>query len=385
MAGENHPIRRAILLLAAGAILVVILARSFHARRGLPSESMALATNPATITSPGGPSTNADALRPSIDGTWRVLQSRPARARVQVALVDLRLTLRALPSNEASRRIRDFLASTNDTATGMEFKVGAGGALASAPTLRTFLLDELERIDPPAAAEVAKQLLASMNSSDEWALALRSLARQQTDPEGRNFTADKWQAMMRNETWMRNPSVGFLESFDIAVHLRDPELIPTLTDLVRLKDNQAVAHAAYLALDRLTVTDAAMTLAALAADPESMKGREVTRANYFARADVRDETQRRLVENYLLRPGLDAEELSKFTGLYPNANFMVSPNLVTKSETPDHAWLLARDQAALQQVEVWLQDSRFARLQPQLGEIARRLRQFNQVRASAVR
>jgi hypothetical protein len=55
---------------------------------------------------------------------------------------------------------------------------------------------------------------------------------------------------------------------------------------------------------------------------------------------------------------------------------MVSHNLLTKSETPDHAWLVGRDREALQRVEAWLQDERFTRLQPQLREIERRLRQF---------
>jgi hypothetical protein len=186
----------------------------------------------------------------------------------------------------------------------------------------------------------------------------------------------KLQTMLTLEAWQRAPSIGFLEAFDVAVYLRDPALLPTLTQLVQLKDNQAVAHAAYLALDRLTITAPASTLAALQAAPESMKGREVTRANYFARADVRDETQRALLESYLLQPTLGAEELAKFAGLYPNANYMVSHNLLTKSETPDHAWLTGRDREALHRVQVWLEDERFTHLKPQLRELERRLRQF---------
>jgi len=294
----------------------------------------------------------------------------------QTSLAGLREALRALPPTEASQRIREFLTTTNDTPTGLEFKLGSDGRLSGAPTLRTFLLEQLDQLDPAGAAAFARTLLQNPTSPDEWALALRSLARAETDPDARRMAAEKLQTMLTREAWQRQPSIGFLEAFDVAVHLRDPGLVPTLTQLVQLKDNQAVAHAAYLALDRLTITAPASTLAALQAAPESMRGREVTRANYFARADVRDETQRALLESYLLQPHLGAEELAKFAGLYPNANYMVSHNLLTKSETPDHAWLVGRDREALQRVEAWLQDERFARLQPQLREIERRLRQF---------
>src|SRR5262249_17665942 len=156
------------------------------------------------------------------------------------------------------------------------------GVLATAPTLRTFLLDELDRIDPAGAAAFARQLLESMKSPDEWALALRSLARQSTDPGGRQLAIGKLQAMLTHEAWMRNPSVVFREALDVGVPLRDPAFIPPLTGLVGPQDTRAGAPAASLALDRLTITDPAATLAALQANPESMKGREMTRANYFA-------------------------------------------------------------------------------------------------------
>ncbi|HXJ59534.1 MAG TPA: hypothetical protein VNU68_23050 [Verrucomicrobiae bacterium] len=386
MAREKHSVLRVVIVLTAILLLMAGGAVIHHQRPASGPVAPLTFSNPVSsniASSPRPDSTNAlAATKLPIDQALAVLASKPDRTRVQATLLGLRETLRALPADAASRQIRGFLSGTNDAITGQAFKVGPNGVLATAPTLRTFLLEELDHIDPAGAAACARQLLESMNSPDEWALALRSLARQQTDPEGRQLAAVKLQAMLTHEAWMRNPSVGFLEAFDVAVHLRDPAFIPTLTDLVRLQDNQAVAHAAYLALDRLTMSDPAATLAALQANPESMKGREVTRANYFARADVREEAQRILVENYLLQPALNPEELAKFAGLYPNANFMVSHNLLTKSDTPDHAWLAARDQAALQQVEAWLQDSRFERRQTQLREIQRRLRQFVQAGAA---
>src|SRR5262249_33108009 len=110
--------------------------------------------------------------------------------------------------------------------------------------------------------------------------------------------------------------------------------------------------------------------------PELMQGRELTRANYFARGDVRDPQQRALLESYLLDPARSPEELRTFAGLYPSGNFMISNNLLTSVQTPTGEELAASDREALKAVEQWLNDSRFARVQPQLRQIQARLRGF---------
>src|SRR6185503_8383847 len=192
------------------------------------------------------------------------------------------------------------------------------------------------------------------------------------------FLEQKLQIMLTDERWVRAPTDGFLEAFDVAVFLGGTNLISPLAQIVRMKDNPASAHAAYLALDRLTIANGTATLSALLANPDLMQGREVTRANYFARADVRDAAQRRVLEDYLLDPALSSAELEKFTGLYPNANYMVSHNLLTRSVTPDGATLAARDAEALRVTQEWLEDARFARLKPQLETVRRRLATFVQ-------
>lgn len=152
--------------------------------------------------------------------------------------------------------------------------------------------------------------------------------------------------------------------------------MPVLTQLVRQTDNRAVAHGAYLALDRLTISNPAATLEHLLNDPDAMRGREQTRANYFARANVADRRQRQILENYLLAPDRSTAELQTFAGLFPNANFMVSQNLLTSVATPDHDTLARRDSAALQMLVQWMTDSRFERLQPQLRAMRSRLEMF---------
>jgi len=107
-----------------------------------------------------------------------------------------------------------------------------------------------------------------------------------------------------------------------------------------------------------------------------MQGREQTRANYFARADIRDPAQRQVLESYLLDTRISPSELETFVSLFPNANYMVSQNLLTPTPTPDHASLVSRDAESLRLVKEWLNEPRFERLRLQLTKAQARLEQF---------
>ncbi|HYV31418.1 MAG TPA: hypothetical protein VEO53_09970, partial [Candidatus Binatia bacterium] len=266
---------------------------------------------------------------------------------------------------------------------GLGFAIGPDGFLTGAPSLRIFLLDYLAQVDRQAAGRYAESILGSMDSPDEWAVSLRNYALANATPEGRAFLEQKMQELLGHEPWQSNPSTGYLEAFDVAVHLGGTNLMPALTQLLRQTDNHALAHAAYLALDRLTLSNPAATLEHLLKDPSAMQGREQTRANYFARADVSDPQQRQILESYLLAPDRSATELQTFAGLFPNANFMISHNLLTSSATPDHQHIVRRDQESLRTVNAWLADPRFNHLQPQIQTIQNRLSQFvEQARSS---
>jgi hypothetical protein len=293
-------------------------------------------------------------------------------------LAELRSALSAGLTNESSAAVVQFLNSKADAPTGQGFKIGGKGFLAEAPTLRTLLLDYLGQLDPAAAAAYARTIFSSMDSPEEWAVALRNLARGDSSAEGRALLEQKTGELLRHEAWQQNPSVAFLEAFDAAVYVGGTNLMPALSDLVRRQDNPAVAHAAFLALDRLVISDAATTLAALEALPDLMQGRELTRANYFARADVRDPLQRQVLEKYLLDPRLSHPEIDAFAGLYPNANFMISANLLTQTPSPDRGALTARDAEALRVLNEWLGDPRFANLRSELEKARERLEGFVQ-------
>ncbi len=372
---------------ASGLALAALSAWLWHrgAERTMPPQTLSLPTNagssvvasptataPATIVS--APTlTNSSLLK--IYGSLKI---SPDAATARKQLAELRAMLSAMPTNAAVAAIRQFLDSKADAPTGQGFKIGQHGFLTEAPTLRTWLLDYLGQIDPAAAAAYSSVILSSMDSPDEWAVALRNLAWGDTSDQGRALLEQKTSEMLQYEPWQQNPSVGFLESFDVAVYLGGTSLLPALTDLLRQQDNSAVARASYLALDRLVINNPTTTLTALLADPNSMQGRELTRANYFARADVRDPQQLQILENYLLNPQISPAEIDAFAGVFPNANYMISPNLLTQTQTPNRAAMASRDTASLSVVQQWIANPQFANLAPALQKITTRLQTFVQ-------
>jgi hypothetical protein len=279
--------------------------------------------------------------------------------------------------NTRAAEIISELGTGRDATTGQQFRVGPGGQLASAPTRRVALLDELARLDPKAAAEWARRILeGDFTSPDEWAVCLRNYAKESTTLESRAFLEGRLKTMLQYEPWQANPSAGFLEAYDVAVYLGGTNLLPTLTGFIRLTDDRPLAHAAYLAIDRLVINEPVPIFTHLMNDPGAMAGREVTRANYFARADVSDSAQKDLLEKYLLSPNLGAAELRTFAGLFPNVNLMVSHNLLTHTEPPTGDAIRRLDRASLEVIEGWLGEPRFQRVAPSLQRAKARLAQF---------
>lgn len=339
-----------------------------------PAPSPSAATNEPAALDKASASAPARSRLQAICDELRSANAASARLK----LAELRRQLAAMPVKAAVAEVRQFLDAKTDAATHLGFKLASNGTLDDAPTMRTFLLDELGRLDPAAAADYSKIILDSKDSPDEWAVALRNLANGDSSDSGRALLAQKTGELLNYEPWQQNPSVGYLEAFDAAVYLGGTDLLPTLSSLVQKQDNPAVAHAAYLALDRLVISNPAATLAALEASPDSMDGREATRANYFARADVRDPQQRQVLESYLLNPNISPAEISTFAGVYPNANYMISANLLTPTPTPDRSSLTSEDAQSLAVVQQWLADPRFANLTPQLQRMSARLQTFVQ-------
>ena len=364
-------------IMAVGIILGVILAlemrRSPSTAASKSATPSAAEVTPADLhafgTAPISASGDMQRINEALDD---LSSSKDAETSSRI-LAKLRAYLLTLPKAAASRLIEQFLDQKKDGATKLEFAIEKNGFLSGAPTLRVFLMDLLEKVDPQAAAQYALQILSTPGSPDEWAISLRNYALGGDASATQSLLEEKIQEMLSNGAWRANPSVGYLEAFDAAVYTHDTALTPNLSHLIGDNRNPAVAHAAFLALDRLVLSDPAAVLTQLQSQPDLMAGHEQTRADYFARADASDSRQKALLEGYLLDPNRTQQELNAFAGIYPNQNYMISNNLLTQSDTPTYTQVVARDREALTTVQGWMGDPRFQALQPQLQTLNNRL------------
>ena len=295
-------------------------------------------------------------------------------------LSELEAYLRSLPREEAVAALIASLDEGEDLKLPIGFELGADGFLTGHPSWRAALLDWLGKIDPQAAAEYSKTVLGTPTTADEWAIAMRNYARGTGEPDSATFLQAKVVEMIDHPQWKSDPSRGYFEAFDVFVHTRAVGSTPMLSSLVGdvSPGGKPLAHAAFLTLDRLTQAAPEEMYAALAKQEQLFESRGPMVANFFARADLRQESQRQQVEGYLLDPRRTPEELEAFAGVYPNNNQMISHNLLTKSDTPAGAELVAHDRAALAIVNNWLDDRRFAdpKVKPHIQTMQRRLAGF---------
>ncbi|NNC90458.1 MAG: hypothetical protein HKN82_18535 [Akkermansiaceae bacterium] len=339
------------------------------------------AESPAAATKASPRPGPADPPDEGLEDHVEALAGAATAEAARESLAELETWLRSLRPGAAAPVIRGFLESGRDVSLPLEFRIGPGGFLETPPTLRVALLDLLGRLDPEAAAALGKDILSTPTNADEWAVALRDVARIDEDGSERNYLRAKTEELIRNETWQANPSVGYLNAFDVLVHTRATESTPLLSELIRRKDRRDLAHAGYLTLDRLTQRAPVEVLERLRADGPLRESRPGMVAQQFARADLREPAQRELVRTWLLAPERTPGELHAFAGIFPNNNRMISTNLLTTETPPSGVELRAHDVEVLSLVSRWQQDPAFARVRPHLDTMVGRLRQFTAGRA----
>jgi hypothetical protein len=189
--------------------------------------------------------------------------------------------------------------------------------------------------------------------------------------------------MLDRQEWLAHPDPGFLEAFDLAVHLGDEEALREMGSVLGLRNQQGgladngITHAAFLAMDRLTALDPAQTVGLIQSEPDFLGWAPRHRGALMSRADVRDPQQAVDVAGYLLRPDVAPEERRVFLELFPQANGVLADSLISAPGTPmEFSSGLARDRAALEWVRGRLAEARFQGLRGELLAAEARLRGF---------
>ncbi len=311
------------------------------------------------------------------------LDEETRKTKARALLSQLRDELRKAPADVAAAAIVQFLDSGADSSTGLGFTLTGGGLLEDAPSMRTAMLDMLGQLDPNESVSYAQKIFNGSRVPDEWALAMRNLGWQNQVGVHNTELRTRLSQLLDNQNWLANPSQGFLEAFDTAVHLGGLEDLANMASVMRLLDangqvvKNGTTHAAYIALDRITTRHPDQTLPALANDPDLLSWSPEHRGALMARADVSQPVQRSAIETYLGTLSQRPQELETFTGLFPNRNGLLGNALITTPrEQPSFQQLLAQDQAALAAVQQWLQSGRYAVIEPNLRQISARLTTF---------
>ncbi len=279
--------------------------------------------------------------------------------------------LGALPPEERTVQILQFLESGEDATTGMEFRVASGGVLAESPSVRVAALDWLGQLDPVAAADYAEHIFEASNSSDEWAVALRNLGRSPGAQANPLFQQSVRQLIVR-EDWRTSPTRGYAEALDSVVLLGDLSLIPET--LKAAQDSPDIAPLIPVVLDNLILGQPSTALPFLTQDADLFREETALRASLVARADVRDPAQRKAVEDYLLEVNASSEELARFGHLFPLFNRFLGQHLMTVDQPCTIREQASIDDAALTAVVQWKGDSRFGGVASMLDEVEQRLR-----------
>lgn len=346
--------------------------------------SMYWSLKPETVAPPAGqeareaPSSQQQKSDPtdSVDplgGAFDQLKASPDSLK---SLKDLQARLAMMNPAEAVAWMRNFLKSGKDKDTGLTFEIESDHTMKQWPTFRTFLIDALRKIDPAAAAEISREILSKPTTADEWALALRNIGLADQTAETNTTLREKTEALINNLGWQANPSVGYLNAFDVLVHTKAVDSTPLLSDLIQRKDRKDLVHAAFLTLDRLVQREPAEVLSRLAADKALQQSRPEMSAQQFARADLRDPEQQAIVKTWMLDPARTGTELNSFAGIYPNNNHFVSNNLLTTEPTQSGADLAAHDRESLEILATWSADPAFAPVKDHLGTMISRLNGF---------
>jgi hypothetical protein len=345
-----------------------------YAPASSPALSSPSATSPKPALAATLPSAGARAALLHTLAALRALQGAGTITDTQAReLLDhLRAELAAGNLAVTVAAIVEFLVGGEDAATSLAFAMEDGGALSAAPSLRTFLLDQLGQLDPVAAAGFSREFLALPLSPatipDESSLCLRNLAWGSPGPlaaADRILFDARATALLQNTDWAARPSAGFLEGFDAVVFSGNPALVAPLARIMNGAAAASTRHAAHIAMDRLALAGDSAVIAAIATEP-SLSEQPGLRASLLARADVTNAAQRAIIETYLRDPSVGETEKKTFIAAFPLRSFTDGPRLITQPKDQEGADLITSDRASLVVMREWATDHSLSPLHPSL-------------------
>jgi hypothetical protein len=294
---------------------------------------------------------------------WLESDPRPSASEIRARLLALRGQWAEMDPTVVAETLARLLASHSDAATSMKFRVGLHGFLDGWPTLRVFLLDALVVADADTAADIARGILDTTQSPDEFAVALRSLTRFDGINAADGELLARFSHALDQPHWQT--SAGFAESLDLA---RTIATAPAAAELLRWDGNPALKS---MALHEFAADHPAEMLLALEAESAV---EPLTRANLMARLDPAEPTQLTAIDAYLRDPQLNSEDAAVFLNSFPLRSATTGNRLYSPSPAPyEGDRIAAGDQAALDVVVRWAADPTLESMRPELLALRTRL------------
>ncbi len=339
-----------------GSVAVALIASAWWLTSRGPEETSTAREKPVPREKAAvsrGPSMTTTAERSSaavIRSGWNDLIAwldgapRPTPDEIRARLLELRGTWAEMDPHMLAETIAGLLRDGRDAETGLRFLVGLHGLLDEWPTARVFLLDALAPADPDAAADLAREILAATSSPDEYAVALRPLARDGIARADNSELLACFQTLLSRNDW--HQSAGFAESLDLARTIGTPE---SATALLSWPGNPKLRS---MALHELAAEHPGALAAPLAAAPHLDPPE---RAALMARLDPASPGQTSALDTYLTDSTRTAGERAAFLRLFPLRSATTGHRLYSRAPAPYTADAVAAgDRAALELTRKWL-------------------------------
>lgn len=337
--------------------------------RGSPSSPEAPEGPPPAASQP-----SADRNHPRLAREWRELLAECGESRDPEVL---RNRLKALKERWLEEEpevlagvIGQLLRQGDDAPTGLPFETGPGGALRGWPTLRVFLLDTLAVTDPDLAGAIAREVLATTASAEEFAVALKPLLLGGPWLAPAAELEGHFSKLLENPAWQ--DKAGLAEALDLSRVAATPA---TTAVLARWVDRCPVAiEAGAMALHETAAAEPALVVGMVAKDPKLFQARPELRASLLARASASDPEQTAGLETYLKNPEVPIDEKKQFLNLFPLRSTSTGYRLYGSPPSPYVAEAVrADDRAALEAVARWMNDPSLSALEADLAGSRQRI------------